>query len=61
MGHTFAIFFEAGSHHIAKDTLKFIILLPQPTKCWDYEIAFLFGCHFSFDILDNLMHLYNVF
>jgi hypothetical protein len=33
------MFFETGSHCVAQADLKFLISLPQPSKCWNYRCA----------------------
>jgi hypothetical protein len=30
-------FFETGSHYVAQLSLKLMILLAQPPKCWNYR------------------------
>jgi hypothetical protein len=31
------VFFEAGSLHVDQAGLEVLILLPQPSECWDYR------------------------
>lgn len=44
-------FFMSGSYCVTQAGLEFMILLPQPMKCWDYTCVIL--CFDSFPIFQN--------